>query len=592
MRLLFDCLLAISIWAPTTICMLHTNPSQLEKTEYDFIIVGAGTAGNVIANRLTEESSFTVLIVESGISNAGVIADEIPYLATTLLPTSSLTWNYTSTAQSGLNGRTIPYPRGRALGGSSTINLQAWTRASQDDWNRFASFTGDNGWSWDAMLPYMKKSESLVAPPDHHNTSGEIIPSLHGTSGPVQISLGGFPMEIDQRVFDTTEDLPSEFPFNEDMNSGSPLGIGRLPFSVDTEGRRSSSATAYLQPVLNRSNIDVLVMTQVTKLIASGTTDGMPHFDAVQIAQSPTSPRFQISAKKEVILCAGAVNTPQILQLSGVGDPTHLRAMGIEPVVELSDVGQNLVDHPFLTLQWFANAQGTTDVVARNATVATELLQEWEETGTGRYCDPGTNQIAWLKVGAGLEDASAGPTAAQIELMFFDGFASLVQAVPPTGQYFTIGAAVSSPFSRGSITLASTDPFDFPLIDPGLLTDSRDMSVMIQAVRIGMKMVEASAWNGYILGPATELTPASSDAEIANFARNFTSTEFHPAGSARMGPESGQEGVVTPDLKVKGAVGLRIVDASVFPYIPASHLQACVYATAERAADLIKSDWL
>ncbi|OCH88051.1 aryl-alcohol oxidase-like protein [Obba rivulosa] len=572
---------------------LHTAPSQLSRTEYDFVIVGAGTAGNVLANRLSEESSFTVLVVEAGIPNSAVVADEVPYLASTLFPNTPLTWNYTTASQSGLNGREITYPRGRALGGSSTINLQAWTRASRDDWDRFANFTGDSGWSWDEIFPYMIKSESLVQPPDHHNTSGAIVPSLHGTTGPVQISLGGFPMETDQRVLNTTQELPEEFPFNEDMNSGSPLGIGWLPFSVDTQGKRSSSATAYLQPIISRPNVDVLVMTQVTQIIASGTVNGLPHFDAIQVAQSRTSSRMQIMAKKEVILSAGAVNSPLLLQLSGIGNPATLRAVGIKPIVELNDVGQNLADHPFLTVQWSVDSTAeTTDLIARNATLANQLLQEWETTGTGRYCDPGSNQVAWLKAGGDTQDASAGPTAAQIELMFFDGFVSLVQGIPATGDFFTVGVAVSSPFSRGSITLASNDPFDSPVIDPGLLSDSRDMSVMVQAVKMAMQMLQASTWDGYILKPATELSPTSSDAEIANFARNFTSTEFHPAGSLRMAPSSSQEGVVNPNLQVKGASGLRVVDASVFPFIPAGHLQACVYAVAERAGDLIKQDWL
>ncbi|EMD33589.1 hypothetical protein CERSUDRAFT_107938 [Gelatoporia subvermispora B] len=577
--------------------ILLTDPSELRRTEYDFIVIGAGTAGNVLANRLTEEHSFTVLVVESGISNTGILDDEIPYLAPALFPNTSITWNYTTTPQAGLNGRAISYPRGRVLGGSSTINLEVWTRASKDDWDRFANFTEDYGWSWDQMLPYMKKSEHLVPPPDRHNTSGEVIPALHGTLGPIQTSLGGFPSDIDKRLFNTTQELPELFPFNEDMNSGTPLGIGWLPYSVSTQGQRSSSATAYLEPVLNRANLDVLITTQVTKIISSDShTFGQPvHFDGIEMAQSLSGPRFTISAKKEVIVCAGAINTPQLLQLSGIGNTTLIRSAGIEPILELSDVGQHLADHPFLTNSWFVNSTQTADEITRNANLAEELLQQWEATGTGRYCDPGANLMGWLRLpqdGNSTADASAGPLAAQIEFLFVDGFASFVTEAPTTGNYFTIATIVSSPFSRGSVTLSTNNPFDFPNIDPGYYTDARDLGTMVQAITLGIRMLQAPTWSDYILEPVASLANATTDAALEDYIRNFTSTEFHPFGSARMAPAWSTEGVLTSSLKVKGASGLRVVDASVFPFVPASHPQACVYAMAERAADLIKSEWL
>ncbi|OCH86986.1 aryl-alcohol oxidase-like protein [Obba rivulosa] len=570
---------------------LYTNPGQLATTEYDFIVVGAGTAGNVIANRLTEESSFTVLVIEAGISSVSMC----PILSTTFSPNTSLTWNYTTTAQEGLNGRAIPYPRGRVLGGSSTINFQIWTRASRDDWDRMANVTGDIGWSWDQMLPYIKKTEHLVQPPDHYNTSGEIIPFLHGHIGPVQISLPGFPTEIDQRVLNTTQQFPGEFPFNPDMNSGYPLGIAWAQLSVTTDSRRSSSATAYLEPALNRTNLDVLITTQVTKLVSSKTVDGMPHFDIVEMAQSSTNARFTVSAKREVILCAGAVNTPQLLQLSGIGNETLLRTVGIEMLVELDDVGQHLTDHPFLANHWLVNSTNTSDSIARNTTLATELLQEWEVTGMGRLLDPGTNQIAWLRLpqdDAQMEDASAGPTAAQIELLPVDGFASFVEPIPATGNFLTIVSVVSSPFSRGSVTLSSSDPFDDPVIDPGLLSDETDIEIMVQAIKTGMRMLNATSWRGFVIEPTSSLAAATTTAKLMDYACNFTSTEFHPVGSARMSSASSRSGVLTPSLHVKGTSGLRVVDASVFPFIPAAHLQACVYAVAERAADLIKADWV
>ncbi|OCH88556.1 aryl-alcohol oxidase-like protein [Obba rivulosa] len=573
---------------------LYTDPSQLTKSEYDFVVVGAGTAGNVIATRLTEESSFSVLVVEAGISNVGILAAEIPFLGQTLSPDTSVTWNFTTTPQAGLDGRVLQYPRGRVLGGSSTINFEIWTRASEDDWNRYADATGDNGWSWSEILPYMKKSESLVAPTDHHNTTGEVNPSVHGTSGPIQISLPGFPSEIDERIINTTQELPSQFPYNEDMNSGVPLGVGWTQCSVGTDGHRSSSATAYLEPALTRSNLDVLIMTTVTKLTTSSNITGVPHFDTIEIAQSPSSDRFQVTATKEIILSAGAVNTPQLLLLSGIGNSTALSALGITPLVELPDVGQHLADHPFLGNHWFVNSTDTLESIARNATLEGEDLTQWEANGTGQFSDPGANQIVYSRLSGNEQpavDASAGPLAAQFEILPVNGFVSFIEATPNTGNFLTLATAVVSPVSRGSITLASNDPFADPIIDPGLLSDPTDVDVMVQAVKASKEFLTASAWKGFVLSPTADLAGATTDAALEAYVRNSTSTVFHPVGSARMTSGGSTDGVVTPSLLVKNVTGLRIVDASIFPFIPASHPQACVYAVAERAADLIKAAW-
>lgn len=576
---------------------LYTNPSQLGASQYDFIIVGAGTAGLVIANRLSEIPSNSVLVIEAGISNLADPSDEVPFLDSTLSPDTILTWNYTTTPQSGLNDRTLPYPRGRVLGGSSTINFQIWTRGSVDDYNRYANVTGDPGWSWNEILPYMKKSESLVPPSDHHNTTGQVDPLVHGTSGPVQISLAGYSTGIDQRVIETSHELQHEFPYNIDYNAGYPLGLGWSVGAVSTSGRRSSSATAYLDPILSRSNLDVLIQTQVTKLVSQNSTGGSLSFRTVEMAQSSTSERYTVSATKEVILSAGTIGTAQILQLSGIGDPALLESVGVTPLVNSPNVGQHLTDHPLLSNQWLVNTSFTLDNVARNATLADELLQEWNTTGTGVFVDDGTNQIAWTRLANETEvfknvtDPSAGPASPHIELIPADGYASFVAPLPETGNYLTILTNVVSPASRGSVTLASDDPFDDPLIDPGFYTNPLDLYSMVEAIKQARRFLSASAWDGYVVSETSYLSAAQTDEQIAEYARNFTSTVFHPIGTARMAANDSNEGVVTPSLLVKGTDGLRIVDASVLPYIPAAHPQACIYAVAERAADLIKAAW-
>jgi len=304
-----------------------------------------------------------------------------------------------------------------------------------------------------------------------------------------------------------------------------------------------------------------------------------------------------VSAAKEVILSAGSIGTPQLLQLSGIGDPTTLKNVNITALVNLSDVGQNLVDHPLLGNHWLVNSNATWDAYDRNATLAADLLAQWNYTGTGPFSDAGTNQIAWTRLVNETEifqhvsDPSAGPASPHMEIVPANGFVSFVLPEPDTGNYMTWVTNVVSPASRGSVTLTSNDPFDNPAIDPGFLTESIDMTMMIQAIKYARSFLGASAWNDYIISATDGLVTDITDAELEAYVRNYTATVFHPVGTAHMSATLSESGVLTSDVLVKGTTGLRVVDASVLPFIPAAHPQACIYAIAERAADLIKAAW-
>ncbi|KZT63569.1 GMC oxidoreductase [Daedalea quercina L-15889] len=588
---------ALVYYASIAHCALYDNPALLPPKAYDFVIVGAGTAGNAVANRLTEVPSFSVLVIEAGLSNRAVVDDQVPLLDSTLAPDTSITWNYTTTEQIGLLNRTVVYPRGRVLGGTSTINFCVWTRGSADDWDRYANVTGDPGWSWNEMLPYMKKSERLVPPSDHHDTFGQFNPVVHGYDGPIHISLAGVSTPLDPLVFETTYQLPQRFPYNMDFNSGYPLGLGWSQGAITTFGRRSSSATGYLEPVLDRPNLDVLIETQVTRLISYGEDSGVPSFTGVEMAQNSTAPRYTIQASKEVILSAGSVGTPQLLQLSGIGNPETLQALNITPVVNLTDVGQNLSDHPLLGNPWVANSTETWDNIFRNTSLANELFLQWNATGTGPFVDDGTNQIAWVRLQNETElfrnytDPSAGPASPHIEILPHNQYVSFTLPEPDTGSYLTMITAVVSPASRGSVELASSDPFDYPIINPNLLADPFDAYAMVEAVKAARELVSAPAWTGFALAEYGALADAQTDEELYTYVRNYTTTVWHPVGTASMAAAGSDEGVVTPALLVKGTAGLRVVDASVLPYIPSAHPQAAIYAVAERAADLIKAAW-
>ncbi|KAG6810502.1 hypothetical protein H0H92_011599, partial [Tricholoma furcatifolium] len=264
---------------------LHESINSLPTTNYDFIIAGGGTAGNVIASRLSENSQWRVLIIEKGPTNEGVIASSVPFFAGSLIG-SAYDWNFTTVPQANLSGRVLDYTRGQILGGSSSLNDMYFTRGASSDYDRYANETGDPGWSWESLQPYILKNEVWTAPVDNHNTTGQFNPAFHGFNGTLSVSLAGYPEATSPRIIQTTQELPEDFPFNEDMNSGAPLGVGWLQATIK-QARRSSSATAYLPyNVVNRPNLDVVVGTQVTRVLKTAESQGQPVLRTVEVAQS------------------------------------------------------------------------------------------------------------------------------------------------------------------------------------------------------------------------------------------------------------------------------------------------------------------
>ncbi|THH31584.1 hypothetical protein EUX98_g2622 [Antrodiella citrinella] len=587
-----------------------TSLNQLKQKQYDFVIVGGGTAGSVLANRLSEDSKVSVLIVEAGDTNVGNQNLEVPFLGVTL-PGTSVDWNFTTTPQAGLQNRSIPYTRGFVLGGSSSINLLTYNRGSDDVWNRWAQITGDSGWSWNSVEKYYLRSSQLVAPTDGRSTVGFEDPQDHG-NGPVQVSIPGFPLPIDNIVLNTAKQLGGRFHFNEDFNSGDFTGIGYMQSTIGG-GSRSSGATAYLNPVDTRPNLDVLINTHVTKLIdvnpASHARRGwlsgrnipapQPQLTTVELAQTSSGPRVEVTASKEVILSAGVIGTPQILQLSGVGNQADLKAVGIKTIVNLPDVGTNLADHPMLANYFQIQTNDTWDDVLRNNTIFGQTLGEWQQEKQGLFVDSPGNTVGFFKLPTGssalqgISDPSAGPKSGNTELIFVDGFARFGDlAQPATGHFITVLSAVVSPTSRGTVKLASSDPFVHPLIDPAFLTTNFDIKAMVQAINDAVTLLSAPLWQQTLKPvPFADLANATTDALKADFARRNSVNVNHPVGTAPMSSSSSESGVVDSHLNVKGVSGLRVVDASVFPVIPECHTQALVYIVAERAADLIKTQY-
>ncbi|KAH9477949.1 Pyranose dehydrogenase 3 [Psilocybe cubensis] len=576
--------IALSFVISCPFAEIIANVSQLSRTTYDFIVVGGGTAGAVVASRLSENLNFKVLLIEAGSSNVGVTKSLVPGLFRDLQK-SIYDWNYTTVPGTGIANRTLDYPRGHILGGTSSINGMAYTRGSRDDYDRWAQVTGDPGWSWDSISPYFFKNEKFLNSVYDGNSGLTPVsdPSAHGFNGSMFTGLPVNAMTIDQRVIQVTQELPSIFPFLKDINSGTPLGVGWNQASIGN-GSRSSSATAYLSiAATSRVNLDVLVNTKVTRVFGT-----LNSFNFVQVADSETI----LKANKEIILSAGCINTPHILLNSGIGDETELTALNISKILHIPSVGKNLTDQPKVSVQYSVNSNGFWDTINTNTTLQAMAMSLWSQNGTGPYASPFSNFLAWSRlpddspVISEFGDPSPGPNAPHIELFPVSASSSATEP----GLVGSMAAILLSPKSRGSVTLNPEDPSGPPAVDLGFYTSDFDMSAMVYAIKLAQQFYSAKAFNGYILQQLSP-PPNSTVDELKAYIRTSTTTVYHGVTSASMSAKGASYGVTDPDLRVKGANGLRIVDASVIPFIPAAHIQAPVYAVAERASDLIKATW-
>ncbi len=525
----------------------------------DYVVVGGGSAGCVVASRLSEDPDVTVCLLEAGPKDWHP-AIHIPAGMLWLMFSRTLNWQFTTRAETELAGRQLFWPRGRMLGGSSSMNAMCYTRGHAADYDHWASL-GNQGWGYADVLPYFKRSE--------HQERG--ASEFHGVGGPLNVMDFRQPNVLTQRYLEAAEQ--AGFPLNNDVNGAEQEGVGYFQVT-QKKGRRCSAAKAFLSDeVRARPNLTILTGAQATRLLSQGR-----RFTGVAFRQGRH--QREVHAQTEVILCAGAVQSPQLLMLSGIGDSAHLREHGIDTVHHLPGVGRNLQDHLDVTLTYRSLQRVSSGLSWRNMLRMPGAVLQLLTSSSGFLTNNGAEGCGFIK-------SSPDEAIPDLQLHFMP--ASLRNHGRDlrfmTNEGFTMHVCQLRPKSRGRITLASTDPLQAPIIDAGYLTHPEDLQTLVKGFKQVRRIFASPAFDAYRGEEVAPGLDAISDEAIEQHIRQHAESIYHPSGTCRMGQDD--MAVVDDQLRVHGVQGLRVVDASIMPTLIGGNTNAPTIMIGEKAADMI-----
>lgn len=529
--------------------------------QFDYIIVGAGSAGCVLANRLSEDGNASVLLLEAGGPDNNPLIS-IPIGMGKMHQYQMHDWGYETEPEPNLNNRALEAMRGKVLGGSSSVNVMAYTRGHRNDYDRWAR-NGADGWSYNDVLPYFRQCETFE--------DGES--QYRGGHGPLGTQWARTPDPLYPAWVEAGK--ACGHPATEDYNAEEQVGFGRGQYTI-RDGRRSSTSRAFLRPARGRSNLSVETGVHVTRIVLNGT-----HARGIEYARK--GQKLTATASREVILSAGAFNSPQILMLSGIGPAAHLKDMGLEVVADLP-VGKHLQDHLGIWITFSRKEPGAFHREMRFDRMALSMLRAYFlGEGPGTVVPGGLH--AFIKTDPALE-------VPDIEFMF--------HSVPPSTKLWFPG--ISAPYkdgygirptllhpeSRGEILLRSADPADHPRIIYNFFTDPRDLPRLRHGFRLARDVAMATPMEPFRESEMSPGADVTSDEDIDAYIRRTALTAHHPSSTCKMG--SGEDCVLDPQLRVRGIEGLRVVDASSMPDLVSAHINACVIMMADKASDIIRGN--
>jgi len=612
-----------SIGAVVSDCVLPSvNAEQFSKLPLDYIVIGSGAGGLTVANRLSENSKINVGVIEAGVFHYNDPLIDVPAFGGQIFGNTNYDWLFETVPQVHAAGRILQENRGKMLGGSTGINLLAWDRASRLEYDSWQSFINGSDWNFDNLLPYFIKSETVdlvnydVFPgvsKEGYAIAQKQFEVEDGFHGPIHASYNQIYGDLALPLASTWNNLG--VPTNPNTIGGDSSGVRNERTAV-LDGARSYSASAYYCPASRRKNLHVLTGAQATKLLFGPHDNSHGDLNATGVSFVSNGASFTAKASKEVILAAGVVQTPQLLELSGIGDKTILSSLGIDTLVDLPGVGSNLQDHIFTTAQWVALPNITTfDPLRYNATFLEEQTIIYNKNRTG-FLNARNSNLVFLSSNhtvfpkSDVQELISELTAllelnnnkltplqrAQFDIQLswlkdgsvpqgeFIGQSNGLINPANNSKYMCITSGLMHPLSRGTIHINSTDPLAHPVIDPNYLSFDYDLISLRSFANISLHVSQRQPIANLLV--EQEFPPPRADLE------NFVTSSFIPGGHlAGTAPMASRDlgGVVDSNLKVYGTSNLRIVDASIMPLIVGAHLQATVYAVAEKAADIIRS---